>query len=54
MVVDNLEEAMTLVEEFKEKQIPKSIGLIGNAADVFSELAARGVDHRRARGRRSA
>ncbi|MBL8101784.1 MAG: urocanate hydratase [Anaerolineales bacterium] len=43
MVVDNLEEAMTLVEEFKEKQIPKSIGLIGNAADVYSELAARGI-----------
>lgn len=43
MVVDNLEEAMTLVEEFKEKQIPKSIGLIGNAADVYSELFARGV-----------
>src|SRR3990170_4490135 len=43
MVVDNLEEAMTLVEEFREKQIPKSIGLIGNAADVYSELFARGV-----------
>ena len=43
MVVDNLEEAMTLVEEFKEKGIPKSIGLIGNAADVYTELVARGV-----------
>jgi urocanate hydratase len=43
MVVDNLEEAMTLVEEFKDKQIPKSIGLIGNAADVYRELAERGV-----------
>ena len=43
MVVDNLEEAMTLVEEFKDKQIPKSIGLIGNAADVYHELAERGV-----------
>ena len=43
MVVDNLEEAMTLVEEFKEKQIPKSIGLIGNAADVYDELSKRGV-----------
>src|SRR5258708_22667080 len=43
MVVDNLEEAMTLVEEAKEKQIPKSIGLIGNAADIYSELAERGV-----------
>src|SRR5829696_9107240 len=42
MVVDNLEEAMTLVEEAKEQQIAKSIGLIGNAADVYSELVARG------------
>ena len=43
MVVDTLEEAMTLVEEAKEKQEPKSIGLIANAADVFPELAVRGV-----------
>jgi urocanate hydratase len=42
-VVDNLEEAMTLVEEFKDKGQPQSIGLIGNAADVYRELAARGV-----------
>ena len=42
-VVDNLEEAMTLVEEFKEKEEPQSIGLIGNAADVYHELAGRGV-----------
>jgi urocanate hydratase len=42
-VVDTLEEAMTLVEEAKGQQIPKSIGLIGNAADVYAELAARGV-----------
>ncbi len=42
-VVDTLEEAMTLVEEAKEQQIPKSIGLIGNASDVYSELVTRGV-----------
>jgi urocanate hydratase len=42
-VVDSLEEAMTLVEEAKEQQIPKSIGLIGNASEVYSELVARGV-----------
>ncbi|MCI0549589.1 MAG: urocanate hydratase, partial [Anaerolineae bacterium] len=42
-VVDTLEEAMTLVEEAKEQQMPKSIGLIGNAADIYSELVARGV-----------
>jgi len=43
VVTDNLEDAMTQVEEALEKQIPKSIGLIGNAADVHSELLARGV-----------
>src|SRR5574341_1660267 len=42
-VVDNLEEAMTLVEEFRDKQVPKSIGLIGNAADIYQELVIRGV-----------
>jgi urocanate hydratase len=43
LVVDNLEEAMTLVEESIEKKIPRSIGLIGNAADVYPELVIRGV-----------
>ena len=42
-VVDNLEEAMTLVEENKAAGRPRSIGLIGNAADVYSELCQRGV-----------
>lgn len=42
-VVDDLEEAMTLVEENKAAGRPISIGLIGNAADVYSELAAKGV-----------
>jgi urocanate hydratase len=42
-VVDNLEEAMTLVEEAVQRKIPRSVGLIGNAADVYSELVARGV-----------
>ena len=43
MVVDELEEAMTLVEEAVRSEIPRSIGLIGNAADVYSELAVRKV-----------
>ena len=43
MVVEELEEAMTLVEEAVKNQTPKSIGLIGNAADVYAELAGRGV-----------
>jgi urocanate hydratase len=42
-VVDSLEEAMTLVEEYKDRRQPHSIGLIGNAADIYAELAARGV-----------
>ena len=42
-VVDTLEEGMTLVEEAREQQIPKSIGLIGNASDIYSELVTRGV-----------
>jgi urocanate hydratase len=42
-VVDNLEEAMTLVDEYKDQEKPYSIGLIGNAADITQELAMRGV-----------
>lgn len=43
LVVDTLEEAMTLVEENLRAEIPKSIGLIGNAADIYAELVGRGV-----------
>ena len=43
MVVDTLEEAMSLVEEAKEAGIPRSIGLIGNAAEIYPELIIRGV-----------
>ena len=42
-VVDTIEEAMTLVEENKNKGHAISIGLIGNAADVYTELFQRGV-----------
>jgi urocanate hydratase len=42
-VVDTLEEAMTLVEEAVAGEAPKSIGLIGNAAEIYPELALRGV-----------
>ena len=38
MVVDDLEEALTLVLEAKEKQIPRSVGLIGNAAEIYPAL----------------
>jgi urocanate hydratase len=42
-VVDTLEEAMTLVEEAKTGGKPLSIGLIGNAAEIYPELILRGV-----------
>ncbi len=42
-VSDNLEEAMTIVEEAQHQGVPKSIGLIGNAADIYTELELRGV-----------
>ncbi|MBI3538467.1 MAG: urocanate hydratase, partial [Chloroflexi bacterium] len=42
-LTDNLEDAMTRVEEAKKKGEAKSIGLIGNAAEIFSELVTRGV-----------
>lgn len=43
VVVDTLEEAMTLVEQAVEEEKPQSIGLIGNAAEIYPELATRGV-----------
>jgi urocanate hydratase len=43
VVVDELEEAMTMVEDLLDKGEPKSVGLIGNAADIYPELALRGV-----------
>jgi urocanate hydratase len=42
-VVDNLEEAMTMVEEARNDEKPLSVGLIGNAAEIYPELAVRGV-----------
>jgi urocanate hydratase len=42
-LTDNLEDAMTRVEDALKKKEAKSIGLIGNAAEVFPELGVRGV-----------
>ena len=42
-VVDHLEEAMTRVEQAKADGQPLSVGLIGNAAEIYPELAQRGV-----------
>jgi urocanate hydratase len=43
VVVDSLEEAMTLVQEAQARGTPRSIGLIGNAADIYPELVIRGA-----------
>ncbi len=43
VVVDTLEKAMTLVDEAVKDETPKSIGLIGNAAEIYPELVIRGV-----------
>ena len=40
VATDNLEEAMTWAEEAKAKGEAKSIGLLGNAAEVLPELVA--------------
>lgn len=42
-ISDNLEEAMTWVDEAVRTGTPKSIALIGNASSIFSELLTRGV-----------
>jgi urocanate hydratase len=42
-VVNDLEEAMTLIDDAKHNGRPLSVGLIGNAADVYAELAAKNV-----------
>lgn len=42
-LTDDLEDAMTMVEEAVKSGTPKSIGLIGNAAQIFPELEMRGV-----------
>ncbi len=43
VVVDTLEEAMTLAQEAQANGRALSIGLIANAASVFAELAGRGL-----------
>ena len=43
MVVDDLDEALRLVDEAKQAGIPRSVGLVANAADVHPELVRRGI-----------
>ncbi len=42
-ITDDLEEAMTWVEDALAKEEPLSVGLIGNAAEMLPELVERGV-----------
>ncbi len=42
-ITDNLEEAMTWVDEALANRSPKSVGLIANAAEVLPELVQRGI-----------
>ena len=43
VVVDSLDEALDLVNEAVAAKEPKSIGLVGNAADVLPEMVKRGI-----------
>ena len=43
LITDNMEEAMTWVEESLTKEEARSVGLVGNAAEVLPELVIRGV-----------
>ncbi|QGZ63005.1 urocanate hydratase [Paraburkholderia acidisoli] len=38
-----IDEALAIVEEAKQSGKPVSVGLLGNAADVFAEFVARGI-----------
>ena len=42
-ITDDIEQAMTWINESLKKQEPKSVGLIANAADALPELVKRGV-----------
>lgn len=43
MIVDDYEEALSLVLEARDKQIPRSIGLIANAAEIYPALLESGI-----------
>ncbi|OEF99040.1 urocanate hydratase [Vulcanibacillus modesticaldus] len=40
---DSIDQALEWAQEAVEKQVPLSIGLLGNAAEVFPELVRRGI-----------
>lgn len=40
---DTLDEALALIRQAQERREPVSVGLLGNAAEVFPEILARGI-----------
>jgi len=40
---DNLNDAIEMAQQAKEEKVPKSIGLLGNAAEIHPELVKKGV-----------
>ena len=43
MMVQNLDEALSLAQEAIDKGIPRSIALLGNAAEIYPEFVRRGI-----------
>jgi urocanate hydratase len=43
MICENLDEALHIVRDAKENKQPKSVGLLGNAADLLPEILKRGI-----------
>jgi len=41
--VENLDDALALIRAACERRVPRSVGLLGNAAEVYPELVRRGV-----------
>jgi urocanate hydratase len=44
VAADDLDQALKLVEEAKAERRPRSVGVLGNAADIVPELLRRGVE----------
>lgn len=40
---DDLDDAIDMAQQAKDEEVPKSIGLLGNAAEVLPELVKRGI-----------
>ncbi len=38
-----LDEALTIIDDAKHTEVPVSVGLLGNAADIYAEIVQRGI-----------